>query len=133
MEQYVFIVLIVVSFLVRFFFNKSKEKKNTLTKKQGVKPSVIRMDPDNSSSKFDNALDQFSNRMAKEVQSHQFTTNPKLVTSTALLTKENEPVEDRFERFKVHKKKEHRIVRGFRNPQRVKDIIIASEVLRPKF
>ena len=123
------------SFVIRYLVKRVNEKKN---KRQGTysvggsTPSVI---PEIKSTNFDVALKNFSGRISKDLLENPFKTS-----STELLVPitKNESVKvasknERFERFKIKSKKEHRVMRLLKSSRSLKDIVVTTEVLKTKF
>tara|TARA_B100000809_G_scaffold77846_1_gene75677 strand:- start:287 stop:691 length:405 start_codon:yes stop_codon:yes gene_type:complete len=134
MENLLFIALMVGSFVIRFFIKQAKEKKEKLQKSQSISGVSTSRKADVEKKDFDVALKKFSDNIARDLITNRFQTKNlknKIKQDDTVVVKNSK--NERFDRFKIKKKKEHSVIGNLKSPTRLKEMVVAAEVLKSKF
>ena len=136
MDNWIFIALMIGSFVIRFLMKKSKETKETEVKRQPTQAQP---------SGFELVLKQFSDKIGQELRTGQ---EEKVVKKRFVkpeeVAYETPVVEDngkeriythhnRSKNYKIKKKKVHHLIDALKSPQRMRDVIVTAEILKTKF
>ena len=136
MENIIFIVLIVGSYILRFLIKKSKEGKQG---EGNVNNNQISRSSSSEDSDFDITLTQFSNHIGQELRSEPLTVKKEaLQAEKKYKEKVSDPLEKKAEsnrsiNYQVKKRKSNRMVSQFKTKKSLQDLVIASEILKTKF
>ncbi len=139
MDNWIFIALMIGSFVIRFLMKKSKESQVT----QSVPTTRITTSaPTRKSqpSNFEGALKQFSNEIAQELKEKKvFRTakKPTVVTfdepETVIVKGRKRTQHNRSKNYKIKKKQKHPLIEALKSKKRMKDVVVTTEILKTKF
>lgn len=138
MENIIFLILIIGSYIVRFLIKKSKEKEqqNTTVSSQDLLKSS-----NEELSAFDVVLKQFSQKIGRELSAESLVQKVAPVPEKVRASQEQvfidepivEKVQKRSSNYRLKKKKRSSVVKQLRAKKYLQDAVVASEVLQTKF
>ena len=135
MENFIFIILMIGSFVINYLLKKNKKAKQ----KRPIQQSQSSVQSE-SIADFDQALQRFSNKISLELREAPSTPkgvyNTPIAAPLILEAEEDDLINSGLKRntnYKIKKKKQHNIISSLKSPAKVKEAVIASEILKTKF
>lgn len=138
MENIIFLILIIGSYIVRFLIKKSKEKEQQSTT---VSSQYSPKSSNEELSAFDVVLKQFSQKIGRELNAESLVQKVAPVPEKVRASQEQvfidepivEKVQKRSSNYRLKKKKRSSVVKQLRANKYLQDAVVASEVLQTKF